>query len=135
MGPKGKAHSLIGHALWPVNCSFDSSESMKRAIYLLIAWLSLLGGCTKSQQSHYVKYLREGTEAFTLNDFPAATVLFMNASKALPKEAEPYYQLGLTATASGDTTSAVQWLKQAVELNPKHVDAKLSLADLFARSS
>lgn len=96
---------------------------------------ALLAGCARSPQERYAKYLNEGRKSFVDKDFLKASVDFKNASQALPKEAEPHYQLGLTALASGDSAAAAEYLRQAVARNPKHREATLSLADLYARSA
>jgi len=103
---------------------------------IIVSCIAALGAsCARSPQEQYAKYLQEGRKSFTEKDFLKAAVDFKNASRALPKEVEPYYQLGLTALTSGDSGAAAEFLRQAVALNPKHREATLSLAELYAHSA
>lgn len=118
--------------------SQQNSQRRQGLIRLLISVLciaALLAGCARSPQERYAKYLKEGRKSFVDKDFLKASVDFKNASQALPQEAEPHYQLGLTALASGDSAAAAEYLRQALARNPKHREATLSLADLYARSA
>src|SRR5262249_15197422 len=57
---------------------------------------------------------------------------FRNAAAAVPKDAEPYYRLGLAYLESGDPRSAAQAFQKATALNPNHAGAQLKLAELMA---
>lgn len=95
----------------------------------------MLAGCSRSPQQQYAEALRKGQESFAKKNFLEATVFFQKASNASPKEAEPYYQLGLAAIALGDSSAAAGFLQKAIALNPEHRQATLSLAELYAHSS
>jgi tetratricopeptide (TPR) repeat protein len=64
-------------------------------------------------------------------DYPRAALEFYNAAQVMPKDAEPYYQLGRVYMAQQDLRRAVQSLKKATELNPAHAEAQLWLAGLM----
>ena len=81
------------------------------------------------------KFLAEGEKQLEKKDYPRAILQFRNAVQAKPKEAEPYYQLGLAYLASGDLRKAVGYLKKTIELNPKHTGAQLRLAELMSTSA
>ena len=103
---------------------------------LSIALFSLLLlGCARTPEENLARYLREGKQFVAKKDYPRAILQFNNAAKSMPKDAEPYYQLGLTAIAMGDTRSAPGFLNQAIVLDPRHVDAMIALADLFTLSA
>jgi tetratricopeptide (TPR) repeat protein len=68
-------------------------------------------------------------------DFGRAALEFRNAARVLPKDAEPYYQLGLAYFAQQDLRAAAWAFKRATELNPKHAGAQLSLAQLMSATN
>jgi tetratricopeptide (TPR) repeat protein len=104
-----------------------------RLSLVLFGLLSLLG-CSAAPEAKYAVYLSEGKEFAAKKDYPRAVLQFKNASKLMPKNAEPYYQLGLAATAMGETAAGAEFFNRAVALNPKHADAMIALADLFTRA-
>jgi tetratricopeptide (TPR) repeat protein len=53
----------------------------------------------------------------------------------MPSDAEPYYQQALVHLAAGDFRQAIENLQSAIELNPKHGQAQLKLAELMTTSS
>jgi tetratricopeptide (TPR) repeat protein len=75
-----------------------------------------------------------GKKELRKRNFETAIIHFKNAVQAAPKDAEPYYQLGLAYLAEGDGDRAASWLRKATELNPKHTAAQLKLAELMATS-
>ncbi|MBZ5582678.1 MAG: tetratricopeptide repeat protein [Acidobacteriia bacterium] len=92
-----------------------------------------VSGC-RSPQAKEAGYLRKGKEAFGVRNYQVAIIQFKNAIAAQPKDAEPYYQLGLTYLAISDFTSAVTFFRRASELNPKHAEAQLKLSELMVAS-
>ena len=101
-----------------------------------ILWLSLfLFACGRRPEITFSRYIREGKEFVAKKDYPRALLQFKNASKCMPKDAEPYYQLGLIAIASGDMQAASEYLYRATLLNPKRPDAKIALSGLLIRSA
>ena len=106
---------------------------MHRLTMVLLSLLLL--GCAGTPEANSARYLREGKELAAKKDYARAILQFKNASKFMPNDAEPYYQLGLTAAAMGDAATASAYLNRARALNPKHVDAILALADLFTRAA
>jgi tetratricopeptide (TPR) repeat protein len=65
-------------------------------------------------------------------DYPRATIQFTNAVKVLPKDAEAHYQLAMALLAARNLPYSVSELKKAVDLNPRHRDAQLKLAEAYA---
>ena len=59
---------------------------------------------------------------------------FRSAVQAAPKDAEPYYQLGLAYLGTSNLAGAVAALREATKLNPKHSGAQLKLSELMTAS-
>jgi tetratricopeptide (TPR) repeat protein len=91
-------------------------------------------GCANSPQAREARFLKHGKELLAKRDFGRALLEFKNASQAMPKDAEPYYQIGLTYLAFRDVRYAIAVFKKAVELDPKHAGAQLKLAEFEANS-
>lgn len=91
-------------------------------------------GCGTSPEAKGAKFLKRGQALLAQKDYPRALLEFRNASRAMPKDAEPYYQMGLTYLESGDAASAVHAFERATTLNPKHSAAQLKLAEFMTAS-
>src|ERR1035437_10982577 len=99
-----------------------------RILVCAVAALSaglLAVGCTRSPQAKEAQYLKRGAALTAKKDYGRAVLEFRNASKAMPKDAEPYYQLGLTYLAAGNIRNGVVALYTATELNSQHNGARL----------
>lgn len=64
-------------------------------------------------------------------DFRRAILEFRTAVEAVPKDAEPHYQLGLAYLGVDNYRGAVGEFQRAVQLNPNHHKADLKLAELM----
>jgi tetratricopeptide (TPR) repeat protein len=95
----------------------------------------LLVGCSRSPQQKEAAFLKRGSALMQRKDFSRAALEFQNAAKAMPKDAEPLYQLGLAYLAQNDVVSAVRAFRRATEIDPKHAGAQLSLAQLMAATN
>jgi tetratricopeptide (TPR) repeat protein len=93
-----------------------------------------LTGCSQSPQEREAKYLEKGKKEFQKRNYAVAVLHFKNAMQAQPRDAEPYYQLGMAYLASNDINTAASYFRKATELNPKHTGAQLKLAELMATS-
>jgi tetratricopeptide (TPR) repeat protein len=67
-------------------------------------------------------------------DYARAILDLRNATRLLPKDAEPYYLLGLAYLATGEVQTAVKALLRATEIDPKHAAAQTKLAELMSAS-
>lgn len=105
------------------------------ALGIVIFIFGIGAGCNRSPQEQEAKFLKRGHDYFKNKDYSRALLDFRNASKAMPKDAEPVYQMGLAYLASGSLTSAIGSFRKALELNPKHAEAQLKLAQLMASTS
>ena len=99
------------------------------------ALVLVLAACSRTPQQREVRFLKQGVDHLRKNDYSRASLEFRNAIQALPTDAEPYYQLGLTYLGSGDRRSAVACFRKAAELNPKHSAAQLKLAEILSTAS
>jgi len=93
-----------------------------------------LCACTQSPASREARYLEKGKQEFEKRNYAVAILHFKNAMAAQPRDAEPYYQLGLTYLAANDMNTAAGHFRKASELNPKHTGAQLKLASLMSTS-
>ena len=100
-----------------------------------LALLGLSAACNRSPQAKEAAYLRRGEALLAKKDYSRALLEFKSAAAAMPKDAEPYYQLGLTFLAEGDMGRGVAALRRATALNPKHERAQLKLGELMATSA
>jgi tetratricopeptide (TPR) repeat protein len=104
-------------------------------------WLPVVGlmliipACRRSPQADEARSMGRGAKELQQKNYAAAIVHFKNAVQAMPKDAEPYYQLGLAYLATNDVRAAFAYFRKASELNPKHTGAQLKMAELMSRSS
>jgi tetratricopeptide (TPR) repeat protein len=80
------------------------------------------------------KYLERGKKFLAQKDYSRAIIEFRNATRPIPKDAEPWYQLGMAALQAKQFQQAVAAFRQAVKLNPNHAGAQLRLAELLVTS-
>src|ERR1017187_10164108 len=106
----------------------------QRRFSLVAAAILVLSACTQSPQVKEARYLEKGKKEFEKKNYAIAVLHFKNAIAAQPRDAEPYYQLGLTLLAANDTNTAGAYFRKASELNPKHTGAQLKLAELMSTS-
>ena len=98
----------------------------------LVGMCLVFSGC--SPEAKEARYLKSGKQMMERKDYSRAIIQFRNAVQAKPKDAEPYYQLAMAYLAMRDVKQAYATLKKAVELNPKHQQAQLKLAELMGAS-
>src|ERR1035441_7463801 len=81
--------------------------------------------CTKSPVEKEAAFLAKGKALRSKGDYARAILEFRNASKAVPRDAEPYYQLGLTYSNQQDVRNAFAMFSRAVALNPDRKSTRL----------
>ena len=106
------------------------TKELRICVALLL--LAILFGCNRSPQAMRDKYLASGERHFEKEDYSRAILDYKNASRAMPRDAEPYYRIGVASQASGDLRTAVASFRAALSLNSKHAGAQLRLAELMA---
>jgi tetratricopeptide (TPR) repeat protein len=92
-------------------------------------------GCARSPQENEARYLKRAEEFVAKKDYASALIEYRNAAQQMPKDAEPYYRMGLAYMEQNSIGAAVTAYRKAIELNPQHVDARLKLAELMASSA
>src|ERR1022692_2237828 len=103
----------------------------RRVLSLPVLVAILCTGCSRTPEQKEAAFLQAGRKHFQARDFNRAIIDFTNAAQIMPKDAEPYYQLGLAYTISGYAQSGVNELVKATDLDPKHVAAQLKLAEIL----
>ena len=105
-----------------------------RSEFGIVLAVVMTGGCSRSPQAIEAKYLEKGRAEFQKKNYAVAIINFKNAMQAQPRDAEPYYQLGLSYLALNDFNGAGSFFMKATEVNPKHTGAQLKLAELMTAS-
>jgi tetratricopeptide (TPR) repeat protein len=100
-----------------------------------IITLAVLVVSCGSRQQQEARHLERGKRYLADQDYVSAIAEFKDAAQAMPSDAEPYYQQAMVHLAEGNFRLAVQSLRSAVEINPKHGQAQLKLAELMTTSS
>ncbi len=72
--------------------------------------------------------MKRGKAAIDKKDYKTAVVEYKVASQNMPKDAEPFYQLGMTYLNVGAGKLALEAFTKAASLNPKHEGAQFQLA-------
>lgn len=96
--------------------------------------LAMSIACAISPQTKEARFLRRGQDLLAKKDYGRAFLEFKNASGVMPKDSEPYYQVGLLYLAQGNVASSAEAFRKATELNPKDKRAQLKLGELMAMS-
>ncbi len=80
------------------------------------------------------KSLARGKEQMEKRAYGNAIIEFRNALKAMPKDPEVHYQIGMALLAQGDIPGGLTYLRRATEIDPKHAGAQTKLAEIMATS-
>ena len=111
---------------------------MSRVSKLLLAVLCaslFIGACSKPQEKAQ-RYIESGKQFAAKKDYTRAILQFRNAIRAVPKDPEAHYQLALTYLEMGNYPTAISELQLVNQkLDPKHLGARLKLAELMASGS
>lgn len=106
----------------------------RRCVVPLCCLGLLLTGCSQDPAAREARFLQRGKQYLDKKDFDRAILEFRNASQVQPKDAEPFYQLGVAYLAAHRTGQAVDALRRATELKPTHKQAQLRLSELMIQS-
>jgi len=106
----------------------------QRCVLGISAAFLILCACTQSPQAKEAQYLAKGRKEFARGNYGVAVLHFKNALSAQPRDAEPYFQLGLVYQATNDLDRAASYLRKATGLNPGHTAAQLKLAAILSTS-
>ena len=101
---------------------------------LSVAALLFLAACARTPEGREADHLQKGKNYVEKKEYRKAVIEFKIASQNMPKDAEPFYQMGMTYLRGGAGKLAVEAFQKAVDLNPKNEEAQYQLA-LFKVSS
>jgi tetratricopeptide (TPR) repeat protein len=91
---------------------------------------ALFAGCNLSPEARRDRFVNKGKQLLQKQDYARALLEFRNAVKAVPEDAEAYYQMGLAFSGQGDLEKAFMAYKQALSIRPKHAGAQLRIAQI-----
>jgi superkiller protein 3 len=74
---------------------------------------------------------RDGEAAYHAGNFAEATAMFTRLTEEKPGNAWGHYMLGLSASKSGDVTTATKAFDEALRIDPKHVKTLINSARLL----
>lgn len=100
-------------------------------VVVLCAVPLILTNCTRDPAVREARYMKRGKDLLAKKDYNRAILEFSNASRVMPNDAEPFYQLGLANVELQRYERAYAALRRAVELNPNHIGAQLKLSGLI----
>jgi tetratricopeptide (TPR) repeat protein len=109
----------------------------EQKLALVVATICVVAGsvaCQRSPQEREAIFLKRGRALLEQENYSRAILEFRNATDAMPKDAEPYYQISLAYLETRNYETAVAALRKALALNPKHAGAQLRLAALMTTS-
>lgn len=98
---------------------------------LLVGIAISLQGCGRSPRAHEAAFLKKGEILAGQRQYARAILEFRNAIQATPKDAEPYYRLGIVYMHVGDLFNAFRAFYKATELNPRYAPAQIKIAELL----
>ncbi len=101
--------------------------------FLLLS-LTLMS-CSSSPEAQEARYLSKAKSLVAKKEYARALIEFKNAAKAKPKDAEPYYQVGLAYLAKGDPEDAFSSFRAALARDPNHAGAQLKLAEFLSSTN
>jgi len=102
-------------------------------VFLIVALLSpFLVGFDLFKTIAAEAALKEGKALFETGEYADAEAKFKEAALELPKLADPFYWIGRTFEARGDTVKAAKYYDAALERDPSHFEALNAAAGLAA---
>ena len=108
------------------------SAGILHRIAIAVAALALCcAGCRQAPEARSAKFLEAGKKLMEKNDPAHALLEFRNAAKETPRKAEPYYHVGVAYLQLGDVRNGVSALRQALQIEPRHLQAQVRLAQLM----
>jgi|SRR5579863_8365635 len=112
--------------------SIDENSRGRILLAVVATAVLICACCSTSPQAKETKHLHKGAALLAKKDYARALLEFQNAAEAMPKDAEPYYQMGLAYLASGNLANAAAALRKATDLNPHHEQAQIKFSELIA---
>jgi tetratricopeptide (TPR) repeat protein len=107
---------------------------MRRSTMVLVLIIALLSpflvGFDLFKTITAEEAMKEGKELFEAGEYDKAEAKFKEAALDLPKLADPFYWIGRTFEARGDTDKAAKYYNAALERDPSHFEALNAAASL-----
>ncbi len=94
---------------------------------VLVVTLAACGGAEERK----VKYLEKGKAYLAEKNYDKAKIELKNVLQIDPKYPEAYYLMGQLEEANKELRRAIGNYKKALDLDPKHVDAKIKLSRIY----
>src|SRR6188768_3666371 len=102
-------------------------SALPRLIFLILPLLFVwVTGCSKTAKRDSL--LAAANTHYLAGNYNEAEVEYLNALKAEPLNPTAVSRLGLIYTNQGKITSAIPYLRKAIELNPEDLDVRIKLA-------
>lgn len=95
---------------------------------LLLSTLLLLFSCKSHNAEEYIK---SGKSFYQQKNYEKAKLEFRNAIQIDKKQSEAFYHLALIDEKEKNWQGMFANLSQAIQTNPKHIDARLKLAQFY----
>lgn len=80
-------------------------------------------------------FYNQGTRELTAGEYTLALQKLLQANQLTPNDSKICNNLGMAYYFKKDIRSALKFVKKAVKLDPKNVDAKLNLATIYMREN
>jgi len=97
------------------------------ATSVLVASLTACGGA----EDRKLKYLEKGKTYLSEKNYDKARIEIKNVLQIDPKFADAFYLMGQLEEKNKELVKAMSNYKKAIELDPKHVEAKVKLATIY----
>src|SRR5215469_4680738 len=114
---------------------FGRSRAATRVAPCMLLLALAISSCVSSPEAKSARYIEAGKKYLEKKDAARAVLQFQNAVKQNPRNAEAYYQLAVGYLGVGDLHDGLVALHAATELNPKHKQAQLKLAEIMSGAS
>jgi tetratricopeptide (TPR) repeat protein len=97
-----------------------AEEARRRSAVLLVVLLPCVGGCAGAEagDEEALVAFSEGQTAYAGRDYLRARDAFLRATRAAPRDAATWANLGTSAWLAGDTATAVLGWQRALRLDP-----------------
>jgi len=102
--------------------------------FCLVIGISATVACTRDPAVREARFLARGKKLLDEKEYTRAVLEFSNAMKLNPKRAETWYQMALGYLGSGRPKEGIMALRRALEIDPGHTNAQLSLSALMLQS-
>ncbi|HEY7334683.1 MAG TPA: tetratricopeptide repeat protein [Bryobacteraceae bacterium] len=106
-----------------------------RNILLCVSLVAVFySGCSRDPVAREARFLARGKKYLDQKDYARATLEFRDANQANPRDAEPWYQLGIAYLAAKQPENAYVAFLKATELNPNHSSAQIKVSEMMVQS-